>query len=171
MKLHTLIVILCLPQAGTGCLSAGSLQKVKTDKYEVRESVSVQLLAKTRLWEEGKVAFKCRISKYGDHYRMLVKVLRNDSALHVVNPGVSFRLADGDSVTLKPRRGAACCSEWADGRWYNASFSLEASDVEKLKGNGITSLSIRIPDGVVECAVASGKEDAVAKLLRSVDGE
>lgn len=80
-------------------------------------------------------------------------------------------LADGDSVVLKAERPKACCSEWADGRWYNAAFKLEASDIGKLKGSGIVSMSIHVLDGVVKCDIASGRNNAVAGQLRSVDGE
>lgn len=172
MKIRTrhIICILCLLVAGMGYLSAGAPKKVKADKYGVKESASVELLSKKKL-EDGKITFKCRITRYRDNCFMLAKVLKNDSAMHIVRPGVKFMLADSDSVVLKAERPRACCSEWADGRWYNAAFRLEAPDIEKLKGSGIVSLFIHVPDGVISRDIASGKENAVAGQLRSVDGE
>lgn len=102
---------------------------------------------------------------------MLAKVLKNDSAMHIVRPGVKFMLANGDSLILKAERPRICCSEWANGRWYNAAFKLEDSDIEKLKGSGIVSLSIHIPEGVVSRDIASGKQNAVVKQLQSIGGE
>lgn len=165
---YSLIFILCLLVAGMGSLSAGGPKKVKPDKYGVRESASAQLLANTKLREKGKVVFKCRISHYGDQYMLLAKVLRNDSAVHIVSPGVKFMLADGDSVVLKAERPRACCSSWADGRWYNASFKLAPSDVERLKAGKITALHIPSDKGEIVRQTASGKEDALAELLQSV---
>ena len=101
---------------------------------------------------------------------MLAKVLRNDLAMHIVRPGVKFMLADGDSLVLKAERPGACCSEWADGRWYNVAFKLGEADIEKMKNSGMVSVSIHIPDEVVSRDIAPGKEDAVKKLLRSVEG-
>lgn len=171
MKAKGFICLLCLLVAGMGGLSAGSPKKVKADKYGVRESASAQLLAKTKLREKGKVAFKCRVSHYGDQYMLLAKVLRNDSAVHIVSPGVKFILADGDSVVLKAERPRSCCSSWADGRWYNASFKLTGTDVERLKEAKITALHIPSDKGEIIRETASDKEGALAGLLQSVEEE
>lgn len=165
---YSLIFILCLLVAGMGCLSAAGPEKVKPDKYGVRESASAQLLAKTKLREKGKVVFKCRVSRYNDRYMLLAKVLRNDSAVHIISPGVKFMLADGDSVVLKAERPQACCSSWADGRWYNASFKLPEAAVEKLKNGKVVSLGIPSDKGEIIRETASGKQDALAELLQSV---
>ena len=171
MKAKCLIFVLCLLVAGMGCLSAAGPKKVKPDKYGVRESASAQLLAKTKLREKGKVVFKCRVSRYNDRYMLLAKVLRNDSAVHVISPGVKFMLADGDSVVLKAERPAACCSSWADGRWYNASFKLPEAVVEKLKNGKVVSLGIPSDKGEIIRETASGKQDALAELIQSVAGD
>lgn len=166
-----IVCILCLLIAGMGCIMAGSPQKVQADRRGVAESATVNLLPKKKLRDSGKVTFRCRISRYGDSCMMLAKVLRNDSSMHIVRPGVKFMLTNGDSVILKAERPKACCSEWADGRWYNAAFRLGDADIEKMKGNGIISVSIHTPDEVVSRDIASGKEDAVKKLLQSVEGK
>lgn len=173
MKRRTrhIICILCLLIAGIGCISAGTPRKVRADKYGVKESATVDLLPKKKLRDSGKVTFRCRISKYGDRCMLLAKVLKNDSAMHIVSPGVKFMLADGDSVVLKAERPRACCSEWADGCWYNAAFKLGDADIEKMKSSGMVSVSIHIPDGVVCRDIAPGKKDAVEKQLRSVEGK
>lgn len=172
MKKRTrhIICILCLLIVGMGCVMAGTPRNVKADKRGVVESATVDLLSKKKLRDSGKVTFRCRISKYGDRYMMLAKVLRNDSAMHIVRPGVKFMLADGDSLVLKAERPRACCSEWADGRWYNVAFKLGEADIEKMKNSGIVSVSIHIPDEVVSRDIVPGKEDTVKKLLRSVEG-
>ncbi len=166
-----IICILCLLVAGMGCAVAGAPREVQADKRGVTESAAVDLLPKEKSRDSDKVTFRCRISRYGDRCMMLAKVLRDDSAMHIVRPGVKFMLADGDSVVLKAERPRACCSEWADGRWYNAAFRLGGADIEKMKNSGIVSVSIHIPGEVVSCEVATGKKDAVGKLLRSVEGE
>ncbi len=166
-----IICILCLLIAGMGYLSAGSPKKVRADKYGVRESASAQLLAKAKLRGKWKVMFKCRVSHYGDQYILLAKVLRNDSAVHIVSPGVKFMLADGDSVVLKAERPKSCCSSWADGRWYNTSFKLAPSDVERLKVAKIVSLHIPSDKGEIIRQTADGKKDALAELLQSVEEE
>ena len=77
-------------------------------------------------------------------------------------------LADGDSVVLKAERARACCSSWADGRWYNASFKLAPSDVERLKSAKIIALHIPSDKWEIVRQTASGKEDALVGLLQSV---
>lgn len=166
-----LLLFLCLLLAGAGSLSAGSPKKVKADKYGVRESAAVRLLAKTKLREKGKVEFKCRVSRSGDKYMLLAKILRNDSAVHVVNPGMKLFLASGDSVVLRAERPRSCCSSWADGRWYNVSFKLSATAVDKLKVEEVTSISIPSDKGEITRETATGKQDALARLLRSVEEE
>jgi len=170
-RTRNIICILCLLIAGPGCVTAGTPRKAQTDKYGVTESATADLLPKKKLHDSGKVTFRCRISKYGDRCMMLAKVLKNDSAMHIVRPGVKFMLADGDSVVLKAERPRACCSDWADGRWYNVAFKLEDADIEKMKSNEMVSVSIHIPDGVVCRDIAPGKKDAVEKQLRSVEGK
>ncbi len=168
IKTKNILCILCLLVAGMGAVSASSPKKVKADKYGVKESVSAELLSKKKQ-EDGKVTFKCRITRYKDQYTMLAKVLKNDSAMHIVRPGVKFVLADGDTVVLKAERPAACCSSWADGRWYNASFKLGEADVEKLRNAGILSVTIPYYGGETGRKTASGKENAVMELLQSLD--
>jgi len=148
---------------------AGTPGDAQTDKHRVTESATVDLLSKKKSHDSGKVTFRCRISKYGNRYMLFAKVLKNDSAMHIVNPGVTFMLDNGESVTLKPQRIESCCSDWADGRWYNSAFKLGDADVEKMKSSEMISVSIHIPDGVVCRDVASGKKNAVKKQLRSVE--
>lgn len=169
MKMNRLFCILCLLIAGMGFISASSLQKRKTDKCEVKESAAIQLLAKTKLREKEKVVFKCRVARYGNQYVLLAEVLKNDSAVHIVKPGVRFMLADGDSIVLKPERKAGCCSEWADGKWYNASFKLNTDDVERFKSNEIVSISILSDKEEINREIATGKGNALAKILTSLD--
>lgn len=171
MKTRHIVCLLCLLVAGMGSLSAVSPKRVKPDKYGVRESASAQLLPKTRLGERGKVVFKCRVSRYKDNYMLLAKVLRNDSAVHIVSPGVRFMLADGDSVTLRAERPRACCSGWADGRWYNVSFKLPGAAIEKLRNGKVTSVRIPSDKGEIVRETASGRQEALAELLQSVEGD
>lgn len=166
IRARHIICILCLLLVGIGC---GTSQKVHTDKYGVRESTTIDLLSKKKVRDQGKITFKCRISKFEDSYIMLAKVLKNDSAMHIVRPGIKFMLANGGYLMLKAERPEACCSSWADGRWYNAAFRLGATDIEKLKSKGIVSLSIYVPDGVVSCEVPFGKAYSVAEQLKSID--
>jgi len=170
-RTRNIICILCLLLVGTGCISAGTPRKVRADKYGVKESATVDLLSGKKLRDSGKVTFRCRISRYGDRCMLLAKVLKNDSAMHIVNPGVKFMLADGDSVVLKAERPRACCGEWADGRWYNAAFKLGDADIEKMKNSEMVSVSIHIPDGVVCRDIAPGKKNVVVEQLQSVEGE
>ncbi len=173
MKKRTrhIICILCLFIVGMGCLMAGATRKVQADKHGVTESATVDLLPKKKLRDSGMVTFRCRISRYGNCCMLLAKVLKNDSAMHIISPGVKFMLADGDSVVLKAERPRACCSEWADGRWYNAAFRLGDAEIGKMINSGIVSVSIHIPDKVVSREVAPGMENVVKKLLLSVEGE
>jgi len=156
--------------AGIGYMLAGSHKKVKADKYGVRESRVVELLSKKKQ-DGGKITFRCCITRYDDNYMMLAKILKNDSAMHVVRPGVKFLLSDGDSVVLKAERPSACCSSWADGRWYNASFKLNVADVEKLTKADAFSVSIPFYGGEINRKIAPGKEKAVRELLQSIAEE
>lgn len=163
---RNILCALCLLVAGTGCLSAGSPKKA--DKYGVRESASAELLAKKRL-ADGKVTFRCRIVRRDGEYTLLAKVQKNDSAVHIVRPGVRFVLAGGDSVVLKAERPSACCSGWADGRWYNVSFKLGTADAAKLKGADVLSVTLPFHGGEAVRKTAPGKEGALAGLLQSLD--
>jgi len=167
MKPRNILYALCLLTAGTGFAAAGSPKKVKADKYGVRRSAPVELLSGKRQ-AGGRVTFKCRIVRDGSKCMMFAKILKNDSALHLVRPGIRFMLANGDTVVLEPEREAACCSNWADGRWYNASFTLRESDVERLGSTAIRSVSIPFYGGEISRHTASGKEKALAELLQSV---
>jgi len=150
-----------------GYLPAGSSKKVRADKYGVRRSVQTELLSKKKQ-KDGKLIFKCCVVRNNDKYMLLAKILRNDSSLHVMSPGVRFVMADGDTVVLKPERDAACCSNWADGRWYNTAFKLNEAEVEKLRNADILSVTVPFYGGEISRNIVSGKEKAVAEQLRSV---
>jgi len=166
---RNILCILCLLVAGTGYLSAGSPRgKVKADRHGVKESATAEFLP-SKKQAGGKITFKCRITLRNGEYTLLAKVLKNGSAMHIVRPGATFVLANGDSVVLKAERPSACCSSWADGRWYNAAFRLHAADVEKLANTGILSVTIPFYGGEVSRNAAPGKENAIAKLLQSLE--
>ncbi len=107
-RMRHIVCILCLLVVGMGCLMADTPRKVQADKRVVTESATVDLLPKKKLRDSGKVTFRCRICRYGNSCMLLAKVLKNDSAMHIVSPGVKFMLADGDSVVLKAERARAC---------------------------------------------------------------
>jgi len=140
---------------------------VKADRYGVVESQSTELLHGKKQ-DDGKVTFKCRVTRYDDTYTLLAKILKNDSTVHIVRPGIRLALADGDTVVLQAVRPAACCSSWADGRWYNASFRLDPADVRKLMETGIRSITITSHSGEISREIAPGREMAIAELLQSV---
>jgi len=167
MRTRNIICALCLLAVGIGYMAAITPKKAKADKYGVRESTPIELLSDKRQ-DDGKITFKCRISCYNDNYLLLAKILKNDSAMHVVRPGVKFLLSDGDSVVLKAERPAACCSSWADGRWYNTSFRLDTADVEKLTGADILSVTIPFNGGVVSRKTVPGKEKSFREQLQSI---
>lgn len=170
IKPQNILCILCLLIAGVGYLSASSSPKVKADKYGVKESTSVDLLPKKRL-DDGKITFKCRISRCNNKYMMLANVLKNDSAIYIARSGIKFLLANGDSVILKAERPSSCCSSWADGRWFNASFKLKDSDVDKLKRADVLTVIIPFHGREISRATASGKENAITRLLQSVEDD
>jgi len=153
--------------ASIGCLSAGSPKKPEADKYSVIESSSAELLPRKKQ-AGNKVTFRCRITRYNNDYTLLAKILKNDSAMHVMRPGIKFSLSDGDSVVLKAERPAACCSSWADGRWYNTSFKMNASDMEKLADADIISVTIPYNGGEISRSISTGKGNAIRKMLQSV---
>jgi len=167
MRTRNILCGLCLLAAGIGSMSAGSPKKAKADRYGVRESSPVELLSKKKQ-DGNKITFKCRVTRYDDNYLLLAKILKNDSAMHVVRPGVKFFLSNGDSVVLKAERPAACCSSWADGRWYNTSFKLDTADVEKLTEADVLSVTIPFYGGVVSRKTAPGKERSFSELLQSI---
>jgi len=167
MRIRNILLILCLLVAGMGYISVGSPRKVKADKYGVKESAHIELLSKKKL-ADGKISFKCCITRYKDKYMMLANVLKNDSTIHILRPGVKFSLESGDSVVLKAERPSACCSVWADGRWYNVSFKLNESDVERLTRTGVMFISIPFPGGEISREIAPGKENAIVELLQSI---
>lgn len=169
-SINNILVALCLLIAGTGCLSAGTPKKVHVDKYGVKESASAELLSRKKQ-EDGKLTFKCRIVRYEDDYTLLACILKNDSSVYVVKPGIKLLFAEGDSVVLKPERDAACCSNWANGRWYNVAFKLGKQDVEKLKSREIHALYIPSRKGDIHRSIIQKKRNAVAELLRSLENE
>lgn len=168
MKSGNILCILCLLVAGIGYLSAGSPRKVKADKYGVKESISAELLSKKK-FKDGRLSFKCRITCRDDNYMMFARILKNDSAIRIVHPGVMFALSNGDSVVLKAGRSLACCSSWADGRWYNAAFELKKSNMVKLREAEIHTITIQFNGGEICRTIATGKRNAIAQLLQSLD--
>ena len=168
MKPKLIVCAVCLLIAGGGPVSAGSV-KVKTDRNGVEETSTVSLLPKKKLRNTGKVVFRCRIRKCGDRTYLLAEILKNDSLVHIVGPGVAFSLENGKSVVLMPERIETCrCSEWADGRWNNAEFELSPTDADDLKNANIVSVSVASSGGTISRKVVSGRQDAVARCLKAI---
>jgi len=169
MKLKIINCILCLFIVGTGFLNAGSAQKIKTDRYGAKESEPIEMLSKKKQ-DNVKLTFRCSVHRYRDRYTLHAKILRNDISVHIVKPGLKFILSDQDSVILKPERHASCCSDWADGRWFNASFIINTQDIDKLKTANIRSVTIPFINGTISRPTLPDKESAVADMLHAVDG-
>lgn len=170
MKRH-IICVLCLLVAGIGCVTAVTTSgKAGDGRGVVTESSTADIISRKGQPRQGKVTFRCRIVREDGRCMMLARIERNDSAVHIVSPGVTFMLSDGGSVTLRAVRPRACCSGWSDGSWYNAAFRLGEADVERLSAAGMVSVSLTTDCGTVSRKVAPGREDAVRRMLQSLEG-
>ena len=57
------------------------------------------------------------------------------------------------------------------GRWYNVSFKLPGTAIEKLRNGKVTSVRIPSDKGEIVRETASGRQEALAELLQSVEGD
>lgn len=120
---------------------------------------------------EGKVSFKCRIIRKGEEYSLLACILQENVSVHIVKPGVTFAFEDGSSLILNAEIETSCCSNWADGRWYNAEFKLTEKEKEALESNAIASVTIPHSLGVISRSLNPSTGNAISSLISSVENE
>jgi len=169
MKFKHIICAVCLLAAGIGYASAGSGENTGAEvRRTVRESSAVRLLAGGK--RDGRVSLKCSVARCDTTIVLRARILQGDFAVQVVRPGLRLVLDNGESITLAPERKSACCGDWAAGRWNNVSFRLAPSDIETLKKHAVVSIVVSTGKGEdIERNIASGKQGAISRLIRSVE--
>lgn len=171
MKFKHIICTVCLLAAGIGCASACSGENTGTEgRNRVKESSAIQLLAGNRHDNGGRISVKCSIVRCDTATVLRARILKGDFAVQIARQGLRLVLENGESVTLEPERKSACCGDWAAGRWNNVSFRLSRSEVEMLKKHNVVSIVVFTgKDENIERDIASGKQDAIGKLIQSVE--
>jgi len=171
MKLKHIICAICLLTAGIVPASAIAGGNTRAESAEdVRESSTVQLLSGAKSDDGRRISMKCGIARRGSDFVLKARILEGAYALSVAGQGIRLTLDGGETLTLVPMRGSACCSDWAAGRWNNVAFSLSGHDVGLLRQHGIVSLVIPAGDGAdIRRDIAPSRQHAVGKLIRSVE--
>lgn len=168
MKLkHIIICTVGLLVAGIGYASAdpgaGSRKKV-------RESSAVRLLADKKRNSDGRISIRCTVARCDTATVLQARILKGNTAVQVVRPGLRLVLQNGESLILAPEHKTTCCDDWAAGRWNNVSFRLAGSETGLLKEYDIVSIVISTgKEGDIERNIDLKKQGAIARLIRSIE--
>lgn len=171
MKFKHIICAVCLLAAGIGCASTYSGKKAGAgERKSAKESSAVQFIKGKKQDEGGRISMKCSVARCDTATVLRARILKGNFAVQVARPGLRLVLENGESITLEPERKSACCDDWAAGRWNNVSFRLSRSEVEILKEYNVVSIVIVTgKEENIERDIASGKQDVICKLIRSVE--
>lgn len=168
----------CLILLCTFIVGSISAQKIKVNrevdkftKSEVVETSSKRLYTKNFMGTGYTNIFECAIRKVDGVYSMPASILMHDVVKYDENSGVMFLLSNDETVVLITNYIGIGAERLGNGFWFNTSFMLSPSDVEKLKNNNIISVRVNYVGGYFDYDLKTKNQGIVAEMLKLVDAE
>lgn len=157
-------------------IGVANAQKIKTkeiDKFTKQEVIetSTETLYKKNFMLSGWCnRFECCIRKVNDNYTMPTNILMDDIVKYDENSGITLLLSNNEAIILTTLYTGVGAEKYANGYWFNTSFSLSPSDIEKLKSNDVTSIRVSYMGGNFDRDLKGKKQKVITKMLKLVDG-
>ena len=166
---HFLFIIFCLVSF------IGFGQKIKTkeiDKYTKAETIesSLETLYSVNFMGSGWCnKFEFCIRRINGEYAMPANILMNEIVKYTENDGIFLLLEDNSTIFLKTSYTGVGGEAFANGYWFNTSFRLSPTDVEKLKNHKVTSIRIKFMGGHYDRDLKKNKQELIMKSLKLFD--
>ena len=102
---------------------------------------------------------------------MPANILLRDIEKYDENSGVTFLLDNDDTVVLKTNYTGVGAEKFGNGYFFNTTFDINDSDVQKLREHKITNVRISYLGGHYDRELKSKKQELVMKCIQLVDKE
>ncbi len=171
MKKIVFLLVVCFLATAS---YAQKIKKSEVDKFTKTKLVetSVESLYSVNFMASGFIyKFDFCIRKSGDSYVMPANILLRDIEKYDENSGVTFLLDNDDTVVLKTNFTGVGAEKFGNGYFFNTSFDLNDSDVQKLREHKITNVRVSYLGGHYDRELKSKKQELVMKCIQLVDKE
>ena len=171
MKKIMFLLVVCFLATAT---YAQKIKKSEVDKFTKTKLVetSVESLYSVNFMASGFIyKFDFCIRKAGDSYIMPANILLRDIEKYDENSGVTFLLDNDDTVVLKTNYTGVGAEKFGNGYFFNTTFDINDSDVQKLREHKITNVRISYLGGHYDRELKSKKQELVMKCIQLVDKE
>ena len=111
------------------------------------------------------------IRKSGSSYVMPANILLKEIEKYDENSGVTFLLDNDDTIELKTNFTGIGGEKFGNGYFFETSFNISDTDVQKLREHKITNVRVSYLGGHYDRELKSKKQELVMKCIQLVDKE
>lgn len=150
------------------------IAKKEVDKFTKLEIIETSLETMYSVNQFGTGwcnKFEFAIRKTNGIYSMPANILMNEIVKYTEKDGVTFLLDNDETVFLTTNFTGIGGESFANGYWFNTSFTLTEGDVEKLKHHKVTAIRISYLGGHYDREIKKNKQDLIANSLKLFDKE
>lgn len=167
MKTRVLFTALLL-LLGVTASFAQKIKKREINKFtksEIIETSNETLYSVNFMGTGWCEKFDFQIRRVNGEYAMPANILRQEMVKYDEGDGVTFLLDNGETVDLTTNYTGVGGSSFANGYYFETSFTIPAEAVEKLKAHKVTDVRIRFMGGTYDRELKSKKQELIMKML------
>ncbi len=171
MKKVILTTLLLFIATSTNVFSQ-KIKKHEIDKFSKAEIIetSSENLFRTNYMASGyQYMFDFIIRRTNGVYTMPASILTRNIEKYTEDSGVIFLLSNGDKVVLQTSYIGISGKKYANGYFFNTSFTLSNDDVQKLKNNAVTDIRITYMGGHYDKEIKDSNQMIISKCLKLFD--
>lgn len=153
---------------------AQRIKKNEVDKFTKTKVVETtwESLYSVNFMASGFIyKFDFCIRKAGDLYVMPANILLKEIEKYDEHSGVTFLLDNEETVVLTTVFTGIGAEKFGNGYYFETSFNIDATDVQKLKEHKITNVRVSYLGGHYDKELKGKKQELVMKCLQLVDKE
>ena len=110
--------------------------------------------------------FDFQIRRVNGIYSMPASILRSEIVKYEEGDGITLLLENGETVDLATNFKGVGGSSFANGDYFDTSFTIPTEAVEKLKANKVTDIRIRFLGGSYDRELKDKKQGLIMKMLQ-----
>ena len=168
MKVKILLTSLLL-LFGVTLSFAQKIKKREIDKFtksEIIETSNESLYSVNFMGSGWCEKFDFQIRRVNGIYSMPASILRSEIVKYEEGDGITLLLENGETVDLATNFTGVGGSSFANGYYFDTSFTIPTEAVEKLKANKVTDIRIRFLGGSYDRELKAKKQGLIMKMLQ-----
>ena len=151
-------------------------QGVPTSSYSAEEACIAET-PREKLFDQSasavgpQEAFEFSIRRVGEVYSMPAIIWLKDEVAYGDHSNIAFLLDNGELFELESLYEGYSGQAFLKGNYFDTCFALPEDIVQKLREHKVTAMRINYEGGFFDAEISPAKQDAVSRMIRSLDAK